>query len=118
MPGAEFSGWFFNSNSPLLFSPQPDLSQPGLYLAWTSAENVAIMSSWLNLVTEAAGDPVLLSRLEGLGMNTSAGSPGTQNLANSQQAVQPAPEPELMGSLGTGLFLLVLSVAVGRRSHD
>jgi hypothetical protein len=94
---ADLSGWFYNSTGPL-FPSQTDLSQP-----WTSAANIALMNSWLDLVTqaEASSDPAALASLIGLGMYDSPGS-------SSTQAAPSAPEPALLGTLGSGLALLAL----------
>jgi hypothetical protein len=111
LPPVELSGWFFDSSSPVLFPDQPDLSQP-----WTSAENIALMNSWLNLVQQADGDPNALAQLVGLG----ADGPSTvsQTSVSSSQQVSTAPEPALLGLLGSGVALLALYMASRIRQNS
>jgi hypothetical protein len=108
-----YSGWFNNSTGPL-FPSQTDLSQP-----WTSAANIALMNSWLSIVTaaEQSGDPAALAALVGLGMNQSAVDSlmTSQSLSSSTQQAPSAPEPALLGSLGGGLALLSIYAAVHLR---
>jgi len=107
-----YSGWFNNSTGPL-FPSQTDLSQP-----WTSAANIALMNSWLSIVTaaEQSGDPAALAAFVGLGMNQSAVDSlvTSQSLSSTQQAPS-APEPALLGTLGGGLALLSIYAAVQLR---
>jgi hypothetical protein len=111
----DYSGWFYNSTGPI-FPSQTDLSQP-----WTSASNIALMNSWLSLVTAAgqSDDPAALAALVGLGMNQSAVDSllTSQSLSSSTQQAPSAPEPALLGLLGCGLALLCIYTAVHLRNR-
>jgi hypothetical protein len=110
MPDPQLSGWFYDSTSPYLFPGQPDLSQP-----WTSAANIALMNSWLNLVLQAYGDPALLAQLNGLGTSDYAGPSIASVPTNSQQAPTTTPEPALLGLLGTGATFLAFCMMIRTR---
>jgi hypothetical protein len=115
IPG-DYSGWFYTSTGPI-FPSQTDLSQ-----AWTSAANIALMNSWLSLVTAAgqSGDPAALAALVGLGMNQSAVDSlvTSQSLSSTTQQAPSAPEPALLGLLGGGLALLCIYTAVHLRNRQ
>jgi hypothetical protein len=101
-PAADLSGWFFNGDSQFLYPLFPDPSQ-----IWSSAENIAILNSWAGLVGAAAGDPLLLAQLTGLGMTgSSTNSLSDVSLATSQQVPGNVPEPDLLGLAGCALALL------------
>ena len=97
------SGWFYNSTGPL-FPAQTDSSKP-----WTSASNLALMNSWLDLVNGAAGDLDALAKLIGLGRYDSPSELSSQIVLDlNQQLPAAAPEPPMLGLLACGLVLLSL----------
>jgi hypothetical protein len=116
LPPADLSGWMSNGDSGLLFPTVTDPSQP-----WTSADNLATIAAWDELIAATQGDPTLLAQLVGLGMNSmtvsqmnslalavSADSPVTINSSALSDDSSAAPEPALLACLGGGLALLVL----------
>ncbi len=119
LPAADLSGWFSNGDSGFLFPVASDPSQ-----IWTSAESLATLSAWQNLIAGANGDPALLAGLSGLGMNNSSGgqlfnislsltgSGASNGSALQSVSISQAPEPALLGIWGTGMALLGLIAAL------
>jgi hypothetical protein len=116
LPPADLAGWFGNGDSGLLFPTVGDPSQP-----WTSADNLATIAAWDDLVVAAEGDPALLAELTGLGMNSmsvtqmtsleravSGDSSVTIDSSGLSVESSATPEPALIAFLGGGLASLVL----------
>jgi hypothetical protein len=96
LPPADVTGWLVN------FDPSNQ---------WTSASNIATLRLWLDIVTEIAGDPTLVSEFSGFGQNSDETAAVYRWIVADTSAAAPAPTPEpaTLGLLGGALLFFVFA---------
>jgi PEP-CTERM motif len=92
---------------------------------WTSADNIATMKLWLDVVEEIGADPSLLSTFSGFGEDSAETAAVYQWVAadmpagtHSDTAPDSTPEPATLGLLGGALVMFALSSYVSLRRSD